>query len=297
MCPCCLKVIERKEDHCICGNLLGEDEYERYFYSSEEYLNILKSKQKSVLTVEQAIGSCEEEIEDIHKQLFQIEEKRDLLKVELEELQKENEFHSIDFELSWNNNKILEINELLQDNKNKLGITKEYENLEKNYNNDQNVYGNLRKEVQEHEFKLGNVIESTLSKFNSVYNDLMVGIADDIESAEIAKEDYMPIINGGVYKQASSNVQKRLMYFLSLLKLSLENERMPFPRFLLIDTPENLGIDKDNLDKCLEKIIGVTKNGKYQVILTTGIDKYPENLKSVVKMTLGYQNKLLKKRP
>ena len=89
----------------------------------------------------------------------------------------------------------------------------------------------------------------------------------------------MPIINDGEYKEASVGVPIRLMYFLTLLKLSLKDEDIPFPRFLLIDTPENLGIDKSNLEKSISKLLtgnDLKNRSKYQIILTTGIKKYPE---------------------
>jgi hypothetical protein len=71
---------------------------------------------------------------------------------------------------------------------------------------------------------------------------------------------------------------------------------MPFPRFLLIDTPENLGIDHENLEKVLSKIVNDNENEHYQVILTTGINKYPKQFEGFVFETLTDEHKLLQKR-
>lgn len=62
-CPYCLNDIDRKENTCICGKPIDESEYQRFFYTSEEYLDILKSRQKSVETVTMAIKTVNNEIE------------------------------------------------------------------------------------------------------------------------------------------------------------------------------------------------------------------------------------------
>ena len=99
-------------------------------------------------------------------------------------------------------------------------------------------------------------------------------------------EDYLPHINMGQYRERSASVPKRLMYFLTLLIESLKND-INFPRFLMIDTPNKEGIDKDNL---IKNIALLTEADKYnyenkcpfQIILTTGIDTYPEDYKKFV---------------
>lgn len=36
--------------------------------------------------------------------------------------------------------------------------------------------------------------------------------------------------------------------------MSIEDIQIPFPRFLLIDTPERLGTDQENLEKSISKL-------------------------------------------
>ncbi|UOK56161.1 hypothetical protein MGI18_14080 [Bacillus sp. OVS6] len=90
------------------------------------------------------------------------------------------------------------------------------------------------------------------------------------------------------------------MYYLSLLNLSIANKEVPFPRFLLIDTPENLGIDKNHLDKSISKLLLNKKPEEmdiFQIILTTGIGKFPTEFeKYKLGETLLDENKLLKKK-
>jgi hypothetical protein len=61
-CPCCLRKVDRAKDHCICGQPVEETAYQRFFYSSDEYLSILKSKQKNVETVRAAVHACDAEL-------------------------------------------------------------------------------------------------------------------------------------------------------------------------------------------------------------------------------------------
>ena len=67
---------------------------------------------------------------------------------------------------------------------------------------------------------------------------------------------------------------------------SLKNEAN-FPQFLMIDTPNKEGIDKENLIKNIGLLAEADKyteemKTQYQIILTTGIDTYPEEFKKNV---------------
>ena len=75
-CPYCLNKVERKEGHCMCGREVEEDEYEKFFYSTDEYLTILKSKQKSIETLDLAIQSCNEELAKHEGELKKLEENK-----------------------------------------------------------------------------------------------------------------------------------------------------------------------------------------------------------------------------
>ncbi|WP_323097547.1 hypothetical protein, partial [Serratia marcescens] len=92
-------------------------------------------------------------------------------------------------------------------------------------------------------------------------------------------------------------VHKRFLYFMTMLQLSLLDDT-PFPRLLLIDTPENIGIDNENLKRLLDCLNDIEnpKNLDYQIILSTGEGKYPESLKDNVVIKLSDGNKLLTKK-
>lgn len=295
-CPYCLNKVEREEGHCICGREVSESEYEKFFYSSDEYLTILKSKQKSVETLDIAIESCNDELSTLNQEL------------ESSRKQKQNKLNIIkeskkDAERNTN---IAEIKEVQQK---KFSLKEDIVSLEQKYkvknNFDQilnelssvensitkiNVNLNVKEKDAKEEIKL------QLTKFNEIYNALLVDIKEDINKAKIDEENYMPIINEGEYKEASVDVPIRLMYFLTLLKMSIDDSEMPFPRFLLIDTPENLGIDKVNLEKSISKFRIVeeeTGMNNFQIILTTGISKYPDEFSSFKRGRSLYESKKL----
>jgi len=295
-CPCCLRDVSRKENHCICGLPIDESQYEKFFYDSEEYLDILKSKQKSVETIETAIESCKEELSHIEDQLTRLELEKEKIISQLRQIEKDIKLNANDSELNAVNEKILEVKESIQDIEQKMTLYEKYAELDNNLKDAKEQYADLMQRLKRMEIGVKVLLEEQVSAFGEVYTQLLKEADEDVETAEL-DENYMPVINGGVYRQASSNVAKRFIYFLTLLKMSIENEDMPFPRFLLIDTPENLGIDKENLDKCLSQIINVEEGAsKFQIILTTGIGKYPKEFGKYVAETLTTQKKLLKER-
>jgi hypothetical protein len=164
----------------------------------------------------------------------------------------------------------------------------------------------LRNEVNSLKIKVDSCLSSAkedmLSRketFNQTYLELMKN-ADQFCFDAYLGDDYMPYVNLREYRARSASVPKRLMYFLTLLILSLQNN-VNYPRFLMIDTPNKEGIDKENLIKNLQELSkaytqrkGHTKT--FQIILTTGIDTYPEEFKEYIFLTLEGKNRLLKER-
>jgi hypothetical protein len=135
--------------------------------------------------------------------------------------------------------------------------------------------------------------------FSTIYNDMMRRTLQDCRSASIG-EDYMPLVNGGEYTEASAGVPRRLLYYATLLEMSLVDDTVKFPRFLLIDTPETSGIDAENLKAAMTRIVEVIDKGKQigrecQVILTTGIGKHPDGQESRVFGTMRKEGERLLK--
>lgn len=297
-CPYCLQKAERSKNRCICGNEVSDEQYQKFFYSKEEYFNILKSKQKNIQTVESAINTYKTELNELDERIALFNKRLTELKSEISQLIKGKQIET--------NVELKEVNDKIFDLEKKLGIL-----------NQQIVVENKREEL---EFKLSQLsitledkkrlmkkleiesqesMDSIIKEFNRKYWSLMEVALEGSKSARISPDNYLPIINSGSYTEASSEVPKRMMYFFTLLHLSLTNN-IKFPKFLIIDTPENIGIDDDKLIKNISLIndIGTENSSKedFQIILTTGENKYPEAYEKFVFQKISKKNRLLQKR-
>ena len=132
---------------------------------------------------------------------------------------------------------------------------------------------------------------SIITNFNTIYNTLMKNSSAKTKSAKLDDNDYMPIIDGGTYREASATVPIRMMYFFTLLSMSLKYSSIKHPKFLLMDTPEDSGIDDIAKNIILfDRALELSKNNKYenikdyQFILTTGLKKYPKTFEKYVKL-------------
>lgn len=296
-CPYCLKTVERPTNKCVCGSHVEEDEYRRYFYNPNEYLSLLKSKIKSSETVKSSIVDMGEEIVRVEGWLSAQKNKLHSVYAEFSSL-----LENVDIITSYSS--IENIDEEIFNDKEKLSILLQANKLEerlKSYAQRKELVGiELKKAkatVEKLEADAKIELLNQITSFSKKYNSLMTNSLSDCRKAIISDDNYMPIINEGSYKEASAGVHRRLLYFVTLLALSL-NEEIPFPRLLLIDTPENIGIDKDQLDILLEALINIENklNKDYQIILSTGVGKYPKTMDKYVRMRLSKSNMLLTKR-
>jgi len=289
-CPCCFNKVERISGICLCGAEIQEGQSEHFFYNSQEYVEILRSKQKSVETIDVAINSCGKEISSLQEAIKQIHLSLDSIRNQLKEA--EQHTNSNNQELLQLNERVYHLRNSIQDTDNRIKMIEKYEGIERAYNKAKSDFSTLQTKVRSTQNAIELLINAQTKRFNDIYNGFMTKTLREVTSAEI-NEDYMPVLNDGVYREASSDVPKRFLYFLTLLSMSLDTKnRIPFPQFLLIDTPENLGIDKDNLDKCMDRISELLSSD-YQIILTTGLGKYPTSLADFVKQTIPDGEKLL----
>lgn len=296
-CPYCLKTVERPTNKCVCGSHVEEDEYRRYFYNPNEYLSLLKSKIKSSETVKSSIADMGKDISRVEGLLNAQKYKLNSVYAELGSL-----LENIDIITSYSS--IENIDQEIFNDKDKLNILLQANKLEerlKTYEQRKESVGfelkRAKAVVEKLEADAKLELLNQIASFSKKYNSLMTHSLSDCRKAIISDDNYMPVINDGSYKEASAGVHRRLLYFVTLLALSL-NEEIPFPRLLLIDTPENIGIDKDQLDILLETLISLENrlNKDYQIILSTGVGKYPKTMDKYVRMRLSKSNMLLIKR-
>lgn len=294
-CPYCLKSVDRPSDKCVCGSEIDEHDYRRYFYDPSEYYTLLKSKVKSLETMDIALSAAKSELNELDKKFKEHKDINDKIKSELSQVISEIEYVT-DF------NDIEEIDDAILLNKELISNYSQALILEKNLNKYQAEKDKLKKELDKAKVDV-ELLEASSSQelaekvndFNKYYNLFMRESLMDCRKAEINSDDYMPLINNGEYKEASASVHKRFLYYVTLLQLSLLDD-IPFPRILLIDTPENIGIDNENLKRMINclSLIENPKDLDYQVILSTGVNKYPEDLKENVVMQLSSDDRLLR---
>ncbi|MUK65673.1 AAA family ATPase [Aliivibrio fischeri] len=294
-CPYCLQDIERIEGHCICGTPLNSASFERFTYTTREYTEIFKSKLKSRATIISAIKGCSTELVELTFEKKLINNSIDSIQNEIDTIISNIGYiKPIDIINDIDNNIIKEKESILQLEQ-EFSLIKKLIVFTENEIRDESNFKITRKRRKEIEIDVKNDMRIKIREFNNTYNTLLINTLPDCESAKINSNNYMPIINGGDYLEASAKVSTRLMYFLTLLKLSISNDNIPFPKFLLIDTPETAGIESEYLVKCLSMFEDLENS--CQVIISTGLNKYPESLKKYRKLHLpNKDNRLLKKR-
>ena len=291
-CPYCLREVNREEGKCICGSDIDEEEYEKFFYSDKEYLQIINLKKKSCQSLKLLLEKKKNKLVDVNQSINKLNISITDCKSYISDLLK-------DVDSEYNSAYIIKIDDRIKDIKQEISsleTAKEFavkrDYLLKQVNTIKNELEKLKLDVNE---KLNNAEKELIEKkksFNEIYNSLMQKADKYCYDAYIG-DDYMPY----EYRARSSLVSKRLMYFLTLLIISLKSESN-YPRFLMIDTPNKEGIDPKNLIIILEQLANINeyiedKGIKYQVILTTGIKVYPDSLKDKVFLTLKDNNKLL----
>jgi DNA repair exonuclease SbcCD ATPase subunit len=279
-CPYCLNNVVRVPNKCVCGHEVQEGDYERFFYNSKEYLAILKSRQKNVQTLEGAVQGAKNELADVKQKKARATDLARKAEGEIVAFVDESdvtinlqEFEATEEKLSEVRNEVAKLEQQFE-------LEKRRERLEQELQAAIIKVNTLRTKTNQLEALAEADIEQRRVRFSEKYNEMM---RDTVENCRVATidADYMPVVNNGEYMEASANVPRRLLYYATMLYMSVTSEEITFPRFLLIDTPETAGIDAANLKGVLAKVAGIIQENKErpcQVILTTGPGKFPEDV-------------------
>jgi hypothetical protein len=291
-CPYCLNDVARTPGHCVCGNKVEELDFQRFFYSPAEYLDILKSKSRTLDTLRLAIKGVQDDS-------AQWKAQRDMVQQELAERRARVQAanlapDSIEQAMEQLDEKLLDVRERLAKATEAYRLEYRLEGLQKQLNDRRRDLELAKGAVTRLEGASKVELQNQIEKFNRVYNDTMTTVVADCRSAEIDAQIYLPHINDGEYREHSAKVPKRFLYYLSLLQLSLLSE-IPFPRLLLVDTPETAGIDPDSLVKMLRQISALEnpKGRAFQILFSTGVGKYPPEFADNVVLKLSKEARLL----
>lgn len=294
VCPFCMKKHEPKENFCLCGEEILDEDYEKFVYNSNEYKSILNHKRKSLETIQIALDSYSKDISTHSLEL----EKLTLKSVELTEKLKQL-ISSIEF--SGNSELIDNLNDQILETKKQIDqysyiqkIAEEKTSLDESYDSINKTYKTVKKEFEDLQREFDNNNKSMIEDFNLIYQSLLKESSAKIIHAEI-DEDYMPVLDGGIYKNKSADVPVRLMYYFTILALALKYENVKHPKLLIIDTPEDSGIDDNHLKNDLNLLMTAlnlveSEGKKYQIILTTGLEKYPEEFKPYILDSFDKEN-------
>jgi hypothetical protein len=279
-CPYCLSHVDRVEGRCVCGAPIEEEQYERFFYTSKEYKDILKAKLKALSTIKTAYDDCDSEVQETKKEIETVEKQSVVLREKLQEmLGRVDEIVDIE-SLNDIDDKILQLREDVANLNRLLEIESKLESFQKDFDLISSKAKDAELKRKKLEIKAQQDVTSKVNAFSKIYDELMKNTLPDCRSAKIRLDNYLPSINDGLYRETSALVSIRLMYFITLMHLSLSDKSVTFPRFLLIDTPETAGIELDYLQNCIGQLEGLQEYGvDFQVIISTGLNKYPDSLK------------------
>ncbi|KVE72448.1 AAA family ATPase [Burkholderia vietnamiensis] len=295
-CPYCLNAVSRIQGHCVCGNPVDENDYQRFFYSPTEYVDIYRAKKKSLQTMLSTVDDMDAEISDTMTQQAALEQQVQELTDRIEKSYVLPQAEATDWQVEQIDEKIFELkneqNELLQ----ALKMEEKIDGLQKTYDSKRAIWTAADDLVKQLELASKTELSGRIAGFNEIYNDFMTKVLARCRAARIDEDTYMPVINNGEYREASAEVPKRFLYYLTLLLMSLKSD-MPFPQMLLIDTPETAGIDRDNLVLMLRQMkVLDEENTDYQILLSTGVDKFPPEYQEYVLVRLRDDAKLLRER-
>ncbi|ABR47071.1 hypothetical protein Amet_0846 [Alkaliphilus metalliredigens QYMF] len=295
-CPYCLHEVKRQENKCICGSEIEESEYEKFFYTDSEYLEIMQIKQKSIKSLIDLLEKKKNRMDFLESQILIMSNKITEVREYINLLNRDVQFnYNIAF-IKELNKKENEIESDIIELKQAKELSFKKENLASKCNTLRVQVDSLKNQTDRLLALANEDIITKLNSFSEQYLALMKQADDKCYNAYLG-QDYMPVINHSEYRERSSQVSKRLMYFVTLLLESLSSDTN-FPQLLLIDTPRKEGIDLENLIKCISLFstaddVDKKKNKGYQIILTTGIDAYPEDDKKKVFLTLVKEKKYL----
>ncbi|MBU3101913.1 MULTISPECIES: hypothetical protein [Clostridium] len=296
-CPYCLREVIRDKDKCICGCEIDEEQYEKFFYTDQEYLEILKVKKKAIQSLSGLLNKKNKRLQMILNELEEYNHKINGVRSFIQDLAKDITSDYNSAYVKKIDDRICEINSNIIEYRKAEELAQKRENIAVEVTKLRNQIDGLKIKVDSY---LSSAREDMLVKkkiFSEIYLDLMENADKNCYAAYVG-DDYMPHINMNSYRERSASVPKRLMFFLTMLIMSLKNN-VNYPRFLMIDTPNKEGIDKINLIKNLEQLskayeLRSDPSTLFQIILTTGTGTYPESFKKYVFLTLEDDNLLLK---
>lgn len=256
----------------------------------------MKSKIKSIKTIESTIVDYEERYNAIKKKLYDtkmcLKEYNQKLKSSMNEA-----ISNTNFEVLENlTQEYIELQE--KEMKLRLIITKQ-EDVNESENHIEKLSNRINKEkdkLQRLQKEKDDKLQENLEQFEINYSDYLINYYKDEEKEFTVKLDrnYTPFLN--VYREQSFTVPKKFFYYLTLLDMSLNSKlKINFPRLLIIDTIKDAGLEIEDLKKLMRYLKNYEQKD-CQIIVTCGYDEYSDEFKEHEIDYLSDSNMLLKRR-
>ncbi|NZA25499.1 AAA family ATPase [Luteimonas sp. SJ-92] len=295
-CPYCLSTVERAADRCVCGSHVDESQYQRFFYSASEYVEILSSKAKSLQTLDAAGLDIRNETASVAESLGQATEESRRLRDALSAIADEaSDQWSPDERMSQIEETLFSVRDQIGSLEQALRLEEKLAGYQRRLTTTTAAVDDARREVSLLDAAARQELSGRISEFDEVYSEMMQTVLENCRTAFLDTNSYLPVVNNKEYREASADVPKRFLYYLTLLMLSVR-EAIPFPRLLLVDTPETAGIDQENLIKNLRQISKIPDDADFQILLSTGVGKFPPEFADRVRIRLSKESKLLQVR-
>ncbi len=289
VCPFCMNKKDVVKGVCVCGSKFNDDDYEKFVYNSSEYEDILSQKKKSITAITFAKDTYTKDLHDLNQEIAKNTELINEYTAKLKVVIETAEFAGNTTIVDDFNDRILKSKEQLLNIDFALRTSTELKRLEDDLKIKIEALGTAQSNYTAAKKAYDKNNADTIKLFNKTYSKLLAKSSYKSTEAHI-DEDYMPFIDNREYKANSSDVPKRLMYYFTILSLALKLPSVKHPRFLLIDTPEDSGIDTEHLNQNLELLLDAIELGNqedvttkdFQVILTTGYGKFPASFNKYI---------------
>lgn len=272
-CPICGKDLNINTNKCVCGNDCEIDLF-HFMYTNKDYIDILKSRVSSNKTTNQIIEDLKIEIKLVKEKINISENRISSIASEIENLNNdlitpdvENSIISLNKEISTLQELLLTLS-VIDKESDSINLLKiESEGLE-------NEIEVKKERLSKLEIEKDEELQNTIAKFEGQLNLYLKKYYNKLNESNKYKiqldRNYIPIT--GSHIPHSRLTEIKIFFYLTLLKLSIEDKDIIYPRLLIIDTIKDHGIDIVRLKAILEIILEF-ENEDCQIIMTSGYEE------------------------
>jgi len=275
-CPICQKHIHKNKNKCICGNDLELNMY-HFMYTKSDYCDILKSRVSVNSTTSSVIRNLQNTIDKLRETISLNEQHIEEVSSELKKINSEIISSDIEKIILSINKKIavlsdirIRLNILEKENNSINDLKINIEKLEKELINIKEILRKLEMEKYE-------ALQTHIEKFEEILNEYLQiynkRLNQEYDCKLILNKDYLPV--SGKYNPHSREAEIKIFFYLSLLKYSVINSDISYPKLLIIDTIKDNGLDNTRIKKIFENVFDFEKFN-CQIIMTCGYEEFQE---------------------